>query len=129
MIDPTRVAPAGDSSVGPVRMVTVGREPGAVLRLLDLGATMHRLEVTDREGARRDVLLGHREPEDRLTSTAYVGATIGRYANRIAAGRFTLDGTEHQVGTHDRCTAAPTGSTGGCGSWSRPTPTTRCCRW
>ena len=112
MIDPTRVTPVGDSSVGPVRMVTVGREPGAVLRLLDLGATMHQLEVTDRDGVRRDVLLGHRELEDRLTSTAYVGATIGRYANRIAAGRFTLDGAEHQVGTHDRGNALHGGPDG-----------------
>lgn len=111
-IDTACISPAGDSSVGPVRLLTVGREPGPVLRLLDLGATVHRLEVSDRDGVRRNVVLGHPGPEDYLQSTAYLGATVGRYANRIAAGRFTLDGTEHQVGTNDRGNALHGGPDG-----------------
>ena len=86
----------------PVRRVVVGTAPGPELHLLDLGATTHRLEVTGSDGRRRNVLLGHATPQDYLASTDYIGGTIGRYANRIAGGRFELDGGKIQVGAHDR---------------------------
>ncbi len=84
-----------------VRRLVLGSEPGPVLHLLTLGATVHRLEVTG-GGERRNVALGHPAPADYLASSAYVGGVIGRYANRIAEGRFQLDGTDVQVATHDR---------------------------
>lgn len=83
----------------PVRRLVVGTPPGPVLHLLDLGATAHRLEVTDAEGGRRNVLLGLPTPEAYLASTDYLGGTIGRYANRIAGGTFEVEGR--------RCTLAP----------------------
>jgi galactose mutarotase-like enzyme len=86
----------------PVRRVVLGAEPGAVLTLLDLGATVQGLEVTCGDGTRRDVVLGQATPAEYLESTDYLGATVGRYANRIAAGRFQLDGAEVVVGTNDR---------------------------
>ncbi|WP_203338514.1 aldose epimerase family protein [Nocardioides limicola] len=86
----------------PVRRITVGSAPGPVLHLLDLGATIHRLEVTCGDRRRRNVVLGHRTPADYLASTDYIGGTIGRYANRIAGGRFELDGAPVQLGVHDR---------------------------
>ncbi|WP_030483792.1 aldose epimerase family protein [Nocardioides aequoreus] len=92
----------GPSSLGPVRRVVLGRAPGPVLELLDLGATVHRLWVTGGDGVRRDVALGHPDPEAMLAGTDYLGGTIGRYANRIAHGRFALDGEEVQVGLVDR---------------------------
>jgi aldose 1-epimerase len=70
--------------------------------VLTLGATVHRLLVTGADGRPRNVVLGHPDVEERLASGDYVGGTIGRYANRIAAGRFPLAGREVQVGTHDR---------------------------
>jgi aldose 1-epimerase len=73
-----------------------------VLTLLDLGATVESLEVRCGDGVRRDVVLGHPTPADYLESPDYLGGTIGRYANRIAGGRFVLDGEEVVVGTHDR---------------------------
>lgn len=85
-----------------VRLLTIGAAPGPVVEVLTLGATVHRLEVTGGDGVRRNVVLGHAGVEERLASSDYVGGTIGRYANRIAAGRFTLDGREVQVSTHDR---------------------------
>lgn len=85
-----------------VREVVLGSPPGPVLHLLDLGATAHRLEVTGADGGRRNVLLGHATPQDYLASTDYIGGTIGRYANRIAEGRFSIDGQPFEVGTHDR---------------------------
>jgi len=80
----------------------IGAPPGPVLEVLTLGATVHRLEVTAGDGVRRNVVLGHASVEDRLASDAYVGATVGRYANRIAGGRFSVAGSEVVVGTNDR---------------------------
>jgi len=87
---------------GEVRLLTVGAEPGPLLEVLTLGATVHRLVVTGGDGVRRNVVLGHADVSERLASGDYVGGTIGRYANRIAAGRFALDGGQVVVGTHDR---------------------------
>ena len=85
-----------------VELLTVGTAPGPVVEVLTLGAAVHRLEVTCGDGPRRNVVLGHASVSDRLASDAYLGATIGRYANRIARGRFELAGREVVVGTHDR---------------------------
>ncbi len=83
----------------PVHRLVVGTAPGPVLHLLDLGATVHRLDVTDAYGGRRNVVLGLPTPEAYLASTDYLGGTIGRYANRIAGGSFAVDGR--------RCTLVP----------------------
>ncbi len=85
-----------------VRCLRIGAAPGPVVEVLTLGATVHRLEVAAPDGVRRNIVLGHASVAERLASTDYVGGTIGRYANRIAAGRFPLDGREIQVGTNDR---------------------------
>ena len=85
-----------------VRLLTIGTEPGPVLEVLTLGATVHRLVVACGDGERRNVVLGHPDVEERLASGDYIGGTIGRYANRIAGGRFTLDGQDVEVRTHDR---------------------------
>lgn len=85
-----------------VHRLVLGEAPGPVLHLLDLGATVHRLEVTCGDGVRRNVVLGHASPADYLASTDYIGGSIGRYANRIAGGTFPLDGREVSVGVHDR---------------------------
>jgi galactose mutarotase-like enzyme len=85
-----------------VHVLTIGAAPGPVVDVLTLGATVHRLLVTGADGRPRNVVLGHPDVEERLASGDYVGGTIGRYANRIAAGRFPLAGREVQVGTHDR---------------------------
>lgn len=80
--------------------VVIGEAPGPVLHVLPLGATVHRLEVGAR--SRRNVVLGHATTREHLASMDFVGGTIGRYANRIAGGRFEIDGVEHQVGRSDR---------------------------
>ena len=85
-----------------VRLFTIGSAPGPVVEVLQLGATVHRLEVASGDGVRRNVVLGHPDIEERLASGQYIGGTIGRYANRIARGRFVLDGQEVSVGSHDR---------------------------
>lgn len=95
-------APFGESTRGPVQVLTIGSEPGPVLELLDLGATVHRLWVTGGDGVRRNVVLGHGTVEEYLESGDYIGGTIGRYANRIKDGRFPLDASTVQVATNER---------------------------
>ncbi|CUR62432.1 putative aldose 1-epimerase [metagenome] len=85
-----------------VRQLIIGREPGPVVEVLTLGATVHRLVVTGGDGGRRNVVLGHPDVAERLASSYYLGGTIGRYANRIAGGRFPIAGRDVEVRTHDR---------------------------
>jgi galactose mutarotase-like enzyme len=92
----------GECEIGPVQRLVLGRQPGVVLEVLDLGAVTHALWVTGGDGVRRNVLLGHATAQERLDSTHYLGATVGRYANRIRGGRFTMDGTAVEVGAQDR---------------------------
>jgi aldose 1-epimerase len=66
--------------------------------LSDYGARIVSVLAPDRDGRREDVVLGYRTlAEYEADTKQYFGATIGRYANRIANGRFTLQGTVHQV--------------------------------
>ena len=97
-----QIEPFGECELGPVQRLVVGGAPRPELHLLDLGATTHQLHVTCGDGQRRNVVLGHPTGQDHLDRAYYVGSSIGRYANRIAAGRFPLDGRVVEVGAHDR---------------------------
>ena len=70
---------------------------GMEVRLASYGARITSIKVPDRNGAMVDVVLGFNTVEPYRTSIKkpYLGATLGRYAGRIADGRFTLDGVEH----------------------------------
>ena len=72
---------------------------GMEVRLASYGARVTSIKVPDRSGAMVDVVLGFNTVESYRTSIKkpYLGATLGRYAGRIANGRFTLDGVEHLV--------------------------------
>ena len=61
------------------------------------GAAIHALKVPDRAGRSEDILLGNDDLAGYLAQRRYFGATIGRFANRIAAARFTLEGKSHQL--------------------------------
>ena len=73
-----------------------------VLALLTYGATVQTLSAVGRHGAVEDVVLGFDDLDGYTSQDAYIGAVVGRYANRIARGRFTLDRTDYQVSTNDR---------------------------
>ena len=70
---------------------------GIEASIITYGAAIQSVLVPDRSGARVDVALGYPTLEGYLTKSEYFGATVGRVANRIAAGRFTLDGKSYQV--------------------------------
>jgi aldose 1-epimerase len=81
---------SGDGGVeGELRL---GRAGGLELRLRSLGASWVSCSVPLRNGSRREVLLGFDSAQDQRANTAYVGATVGRWANRIAGPKLHRDG-------------------------------------
>ena len=69
--------------------------------ILDWGATVVAIYAPDRTGKLIDVALGWRDLEDYRNNPGYLGAVVGRVANRIANGRFTLDGVTYQMVLND----------------------------
>ncbi|MFJ8649542.1 aldose epimerase family protein [Streptomyces sp. NPDC093546] len=74
---------------------------GTRLKVLSYGGIVQALEVPDRHGRYANVSLGFDNLGDYLSATAFFGALIGRYGNRIAGGRFTLDSTAYQLSVND----------------------------
>jgi aldose 1-epimerase len=67
----------------------------------DYGARIVSLQAPDRNGAMAEVVLGYTKLEDYLTDNMYAGAVVGRFGNRIAQGKFWLDGKEYTVPPND----------------------------
>lgn len=70
---------------------------GTEATVLTLGGTLRSCLVADERGERADVVLGFDTPEEYLAGEQYFGATVGRYANRIAHGRFSIAGKPYQL--------------------------------
>lgn len=85
------------------------------VRVLDYGATVQALLVPDRQGRVEDVVLGFDRLEDYVACNAFIGAIVGRVANRIADGRFELGGRVYQLDTND----APNHLHGGLSGWDK----------
>ena len=81
--------------------IVLGADPGPVVELLAVGATVHRVEATGRDGVRRNLVLHHAGGAPPAGSTDYLGPVVGRYANRIAGGRIEVDGRSHDLLTND----------------------------
>jgi aldose 1-epimerase len=69
--------------------------------VLDYGGVLQSVLAPDRDGERADVVLGFDAAEPYATVSPYFGALVGRYANRIAGARFTLDGHEYRLPAND----------------------------
>ena len=80
--------------------VTLSNGPFSV-EILSLGGIIRALKTPDRDGNIGDIVLGYDDPLANLTSTTYFGQIVGRFANRIAKGRYSIDGTEYQMETND----------------------------
>lgn len=76
----------------PYRLTTLRNNAGMVVCLMDWGATLLSARVPMPDGTVRETLLGCPSPEEWQNQTAFLGASIGRYANRIAKSTFMLDG-------------------------------------
>lgn len=70
---------------------------GAEARIITYGASIQAVRVPDRHGALADVALGHATLAEYVDRPQFLGSTVGRVANRIAGGRFELDGVAYQV--------------------------------
>ena len=81
----------------PYRLLTLRNSAGMVVTVMDWGATLLSARVPMPDGSVRETLLGCASPEQYVNQAAYLGASVGRYANRIAKSRFTLDGTEYAL--------------------------------
>lgn len=66
-------------------------------RVISLGARLQMLVAPDRNGQFADIVLGYSDLKGYLADASYFGATVGRFANRIARGRFSLDGRSYQL--------------------------------
>ncbi|MCZ9355159.1 aldose 1-epimerase [Streptomyces sp. DSM 42143] len=74
---------------------------GTRMKVLSYGGVVQSLEVPDRRGRYANVSLGFDNLDDYVARSPHFGALIGRYGNRIAKGRFTLDGKEYQLSVND----------------------------
>ncbi len=81
----------------PVKLYTLTNKNGVSVSIMDYGATIVKIVVPDRQGRMADIVLGFDRVGPYQHQTAYFGATIGRYGNRIAKGRFELDHTTYQL--------------------------------
>ena len=84
-----------------VEVFTLKNASGMEVRAINYGATILSIRVADKTGAFGDVVLGYDTLEAYLKNPGYVGAVVGRYANRIANGRFSLDGREYKLATNN----------------------------
>ena len=84
-----------------VALFTLTNAKGLRARVTEYGAILVSMEVPDRDGKLADVTHGYDTLDGWLTNTSYFGATAGRFANRIADGRFTLDGKESKLATNN----------------------------
>lgn len=81
----------------PVTLFTLTNRGGAKVGIVEYGGIVVSLEVPDRDGNLGDVVLGFDSLEDYVADTPYFGAITGRYANRIAGGRFEIDGEAYSL--------------------------------
>ncbi|WP_202804584.1 aldose epimerase family protein [Sphingomonas sp. PR090111-T3T-6A] len=85
----------------PVEALTMTSASGMSATVLTLGASVQSVIVPDARGRKADVVLGYADLKGYLDKPSYFGSTVGRVANRIARGRFTLDGKAYQVPVND----------------------------
>ena len=80
-----------------VEIYTLSNKNGMEARIMTYGGTVVSLRVPDKNGKLGDVVLGYDSLADYQRATFYFGALIGRYGNRIAKGKFSLDGKEYSL--------------------------------
>ncbi len=95
-----------------IEAITLSNAKGVSARILTYGATLQSLVAPDRAGKRADVVLGYDDVAQYESVPNYFGVTVGRYANRVAGGRFTLDGKSYQLTQNDKTNSLHGGTAG-----------------
>jgi aldose 1-epimerase len=85
----------------PIDLLTLRNASGAEVRTMTYGGIILSVKVPDRAHQFDDVVLGHDAAAGYFNNAPYFGAIIGRYGNRIARGRFTLDGKSYSLATNN----------------------------
>jgi len=85
----------------PVDLYTLTNSKGMEVRAMTYGGIIVSMRVPDKNGKVADVVLGHDKVDGYLVNPPYFGAIVGRYANRIANGTFTLDGVKYTLAKND----------------------------
>lgn len=80
-----------------VDLFTLVNDNGIEMKVTNYGGIITELKVPDKNGEMGDVVLGYDNLDDYIESNPYFGALVGRYGNRIAKGKFTLDGQEYSL--------------------------------
>lgn len=96
-----------------VFLLTLTNKAGNVLKLTNFGARITWIEVPDKNGKKDNVTFGFDTFDGMIKGDPYFGAVVGRYANRIAKGKFTLDGKEYTLAINN----APNSLHGGPAGW------------
>ena len=94
---PYGVLPSGDS----VHVFTLTNANGIELRAITYGGIVVSLRTPDRQGTLADIVLGFDDLDGYVKSSPYFGSITGRYANRIARGRFSVDGAPYQLAVNN----------------------------
>ncbi|MEQ1353838.1 MAG: galactose-1-epimerase, partial [Candidatus Acidiferrum sp.] len=82
-------------------LFTLSNKSGMEVVISDFGGNVVSIKVPDRNGKMGDVILGYDTVGGYETGTSYIGATVGRYANRIGGAKFSLDGKEFTLPKND----------------------------
>lgn len=80
-----------------VNLFTLKNDRGLEVSITNYGATVTSILTADRRGKREDIVLGYSSLEEYIKNPRYLGGLIGRHANRIGLGRFSLNGDEYQL--------------------------------
>ena len=108
-----RRTPAGTLRDGTaIEAITLSNAHGVSARILSYGATLQSLMAPDRAGKVADVVLGYDDLASYVDHPNFFGVTVGRFANRIAGGRFTLDGKAYQLPLNDKVNSLHGGGKG-----------------
>lgn len=84
-----------------IYIYTLKNDKGAEAKIINYGATVVSLTAPDRNGKYSDIVLGWENLQGYVNGSTYFGAIVGRYGNRIAKGKFTLDGKTYQLSVND----------------------------
>jgi aldose 1-epimerase len=96
-----------------VFLFTLTNKPGNVIKLTNFGARITWIEVPDKDGKKDNITFGFDAFNDMIKGDPYFGAIVGRYANRIAKAKFSLDGKEYTLSVNN----GPNSLHGGPGGW------------
>jgi aldose 1-epimerase len=85
----------------PVDVYVLTNDEGMTAKVMTYGATLTELHVHDGDGKTTDVVLGFDDLKGYLAGHPFFGSTVGRVANRVARGKFTLDGKEYRLAVNN----------------------------